>query len=137
MSTANQRHNFQTILYLDENLCDCKKILEILEKHGFPYERHLKHFARGTVDEEWFPLPASNGWAVLTKDKALRYSPLERDQIIRHGLKIFAYSSGNMAAAEMAALLERHLRKIDRVARAWPPPFVAAIRSTGINRRTL
>jgi hypothetical protein len=65
---------------LDENLCDCAAILTVLKDELFPFERHLAHFPRGTLDEDWLYLPGQKGWAVLTKDKAQRYSPPRKDK---------------------------------------------------------
>src|SRR5262249_20928624 len=95
-STARQPHD-QTTLYLDENLRDCAAILTVLKDASFPFERHLAHFQRGTLDEDWLSLPGERGWAVLTKDKAQRYSPLEKAKIVEHRLKVFAFSSGNLS----------------------------------------
>jgi PIN like domain len=109
----------------------------VLTRASFPFERHLVHFPRGTLDENWLPLPGERGWAVLTKDKAQRYSPLEKAKIVQHRLKIFAFSSGNLSGEAMADLLEANLRRLDRFAQKNPPPFVASITKTGINLRTL
>jgi len=75
--------------------------------------------------------------AVLTKDKAQRYSPLEKAEIVEHRVAIFAFSSGNLSADEMAELLRINLRRIDRFARKHRPPFVAAINKSGISKRFL
>jgi PIN domain-containing protein len=136
-SSAKPPPDYRTTLYLDENLCDCAKILEVLRNASFPFERHLAHFPRGTLDEDWLSLPGRRGWAVLTKDKAQRYSPLEKAKIIEHKLKIFAFSSGNLSGAEMADLLQINLGKLDRFANKYPAPFVGSITKTGINLRTL
>jgi hypothetical protein len=122
---------------LDENLCDCAQILIVLREASFPFERHLAHFRRGTLDEVWLSLPGKNGWAVLTKDKGQRYSPLEKTEIIRHKLKIFAFSSGNLSGEDMGAMLKTNLRRLDRFAQNHHPPFVASINRTGINERRI
>jgi hypothetical protein len=122
---------------LDENLCDCAAILTVLQDASLPFERHLAHFPRGTLDEDWLSLPGERGWAVLTKDKAQRYSPLEKAKILEHKLKIFAFSSGNLSGGEMAALLKENLRRLDRFAQRYPAPFVASINRTGISNRVL
>jgi hypothetical protein len=122
---------------LDENLCDCAQILEVLTDATFPFKRHLEFFARGTLDSDWLPFPGKNGWAVLTKDKAQRFTPLEKAKIVEHSLKIFAFSSGNLNGADMAALLKTNLRRLDKLARKQPTPFVASISKNGLNLRKL
>jgi predicted nuclease of predicted toxin-antitoxin system len=109
----------------------------VLKAAAFPHERHLAHFPRGTLDEVWLPLAGRNGWPVLTKDKGFRYSPLEKARIIKYKIKVFAFSSGNLSADEMADLLASNLRRIDRFAQKWAAPFVAAINKTGIQKRSL
>jgi hypothetical protein len=136
-NTAKQSHNFRSTLYLDENLCECALILKVLTEARFPYKRHLEIFPRGTLDQDWLPMPGNNGWPVLTKDKAQRYTPLEKALIVKRCLKIFAFSSGNLNGAEMADLLKANLVRLDRLARKQPPPFVASISKSGLNLRKI
>ena len=118
-------------LYLDENLCNAKAILEALKKLGVPFERHLAHFPRGTPDETWLPLVGKNGWVLLTTDKRIRYNFLEKRALQRNAVREFVFASGNMSAQEMAAALEAALHKMQRICRKFQPPFVAAITRTG------
>ena len=136
-STEKQPHNYRSVLYLDENICECVQIQNVLTEAGFPFRRHLEFFPRGTLDKDWLPLPGGNGWPVLTKDKAQRFTPLEKARIVEHSLKIFAFSSGNLSGAEMADLLRTNLRRIDRFARKQPAPFVMSISKSGLNLRAL
>jgi hypothetical protein len=104
-----------------------------LRRDFIPFERHLRHFPRGTLDEDWLSLPGERGWAVPTKDKAQRYSLLEKAKIFEQKLKIFAFSSRNLSGGDMAALLKANLRRLDRFARRHPAPFVASINRTGMS----
>src|SRR5271156_4485987 len=108
-STEKPPHKYLSTLYLDENLCDCAEILAVLTEAGFAFRRHLEFFPRGTLDQDWLPLPGKNGWPVLTKDKALRFTPLEKAKILEHALRIFAFSSGNLNGKDMADLLKANL----------------------------
>jgi PIN like domain len=136
-NTEKQPHNYRSTLYLDENLCECVQIHKVLTDAAFPFKRHLEFFPRGTLDKDWLPLPGSKGWPVLTKDKAQRYTPLEKTKIVEHNLKIFAFSSGNLSGADMADLLKTNLRRLDKFARKQVPPFVASISKTGVSLRKL
>jgi hypothetical protein len=122
---------------LDENLCTCQDILAVLSAEQCPFRLHLDIFERGTLDEVWLPVPGLLCWPVLTKDKAQRYSPLEKSRLTSYGLRVFAFSSGNLSGAEMAALLKSNLRRIDKLSRKQPPPFLASITQTGIHLRLL
>jgi hypothetical protein len=136
-STEKQPHSYHSVLYLDENICECVQIQKVLTDAAFPFIRHLALFARGTLDKDWLPRPGGEGWLVVKKDKAQRFTPLEKARIIEYSLKIFAFSSGNLSGAEMAELLRVNLRRIDRLARKEPAPFVASISKSGLNLRKL
>ena len=43
------------VLYLDENLDNCKPILDTLATHHIRFERHQQHFERGVEDDLWLP----------------------------------------------------------------------------------
>src|SRR5208282_913147 len=60
------------VLFLDENLCNSRAILEALKRLNVPFERHLDHFLRGAADEDWLPIVGKNGWVLLTCDKEIR-----------------------------------------------------------------
>jgi hypothetical protein len=119
------------VLYLDENLCNSQAILETLRKLRVRFERHLAHFQRGILDEEWLPLVGSKGWILLTTDKRIRYNFLERRALQQHGIREFVFTSGNMSGQEMSVALETALPKMRRFCRKFKPPFVAAITRAG------
>src|SRR5882724_10633422 len=60
------------VLYLDENLCNARAIIDALTKLAVRFERHLAHFPPATLDETWLPLVGSKGWILLTSDKRIR-----------------------------------------------------------------
>lgn len=95
------------------------------------FERHLKHFPRGTADEIWLPQVGNNKWIVLTADKRIRYNLLEKRALERHAVREFVFASGNMSGEEMAMALERAIPKMRKLCRNFSPPFVAAITRAG------
>lgn len=119
------------VLYLDENLCNSTAIVEVLTKLGVRFEKHLSHFPRGTLDENWLPLVGKNGWVLLTADKRLRYNLLEKRALDRNHVREFVFASGKMSGNEMAAALETGIRKILKLCSKIDPPFVATITRTG------
>lgn len=129
---TNEQPKYSSTLYLDENVCETSAIVETLRREQFPFRRHLEFFERGVEDDVRLQLPGLMGWSVLTKDKGHRYQPLERAQLIAHCIREFAFSSGNLSGEQMAELLGLNLRKIDRLGRKHPPPFVASISRTGV-----
>jgi hypothetical protein len=73
---------------------------------------------------------------ILGKDKAHRYMPKERAQIIKYKLRLFTFSSGNINRMKMAAMLRPVLPRIERLALKQTPPFVAAITESGVHLRS-
>src|SRR5690348_7928618 len=119
------------VLYLDENLCNSRAILDTLTKLGVRFERHLAHFSRGTPDETWLPMVGPKGWILLTADKRIRYNFLEKRALQQHAVREFVFASGNMSGEDMGAALELGVPKMRRLARKLKPPFVAAITRIG------
>jgi hypothetical protein len=70
------------VLYLDENLHNCKPILDALTQQGVKHERHGQHFAPGTEDAVWLPFVGEKGWVLLTKDKRIRFNELEKAAVL-------------------------------------------------------
>lgn len=122
------------VLYLDENLCNCQKVIGVLESHTVRYERHLSHFPPGTADEDWLPIIGQHGWCLLTTDKRFRYNELERMALRRYGVKGFEFSTNQGGAAAMAASLEIALPQLKSMAKHQRGPFVASITRSGVVR---
>lgn len=125
----SQRDEF--VIFLDENLHKCAPLLAVLETAGVPYELHKTHFRQGELDTIWLPHVCSKGWAILTKDKGIRYSRLEIDAIIRNNGRQFYFRSGNWDKAKMADVLSKALPKMKRMFKRIAPPFLASITESG------
>ena len=119
------------VLYLDENLDNCKPILQALVENAVRFERHADHFQRGERDEVWLGVVGTNGWAVLTKDKRNRYNEWERHAIQLNRVREFYFGSGNFNAEEMASALRTALPEMKRVFASEDPPFVCSISRSG------
>jgi hypothetical protein len=98
---------------------------------GVRFERHLSHFSRGTLDENWLPIVGKNEWVLLTADKRIRYNLLEKRALEKNRVREFVFASGNMSGQEMAEALEQGIRKIIKMCSSIDPPFVAAITRSG------
>lgn len=118
-------------IYLDENHCNNKSILAVLEDAKIRVERHLDHFVRGTPDEDWLPLVGENGWVLLTTDKRIRFRANEKQAVIRHRVRMFYFSKNDMSGRQMATALEKALPDIQKLCAKHTPPFFAAITRAG------
>jgi hypothetical protein len=119
------------VLFLDENLHNCKPILDALIQHRVKHERHGSHFPPATEDTVWLPFVGEQGWVLLTKDKKIRFNELERSAIQRYRVREFYFASGNYSGAEMAEMLVAALRDIARFCGRYDPPFIASISKSG------
>ena len=118
-------------IFLDENHCNNKAILALLDEVGVPVERHLQHFPPGTRDEVWLQVVGKNGWVLLTTDKRIRYRAAEKMAVEMHSVRMFYFSKNMMSGAEMAAALRKALPRIRRLYELQLPPFCAAITRSG------
>jgi hypothetical protein len=114
------------VLYLDENLQNCRPILDVLIQHSVTHVRHLQHFAPGTEDSVWLPFVGQWGWILLTKDKRIRYNQLEKLAVRRYAVRQFYFSSGNYTGAEMAEILTAALPEMVKTVQNYQPPLSPA-----------
>lgn len=120
------------ILYLDENVENCKPIMDALTASQIAFERHTSHFARGVEDEVWLPYVAQRSWVVITKDKRNRYNDLEREAIRRTKVREFYFARGNFSGREMAEALVLAVPEIRTLCRTFNAPLVGSITRAGI-----
>lgn len=89
-------------VYLDENLCNCRAILDVLTEHGIQVHSHLEFFQRGTPDDEWLSFVGGNRWALLTTDRCFRYNELEGISLQNQNIQAFESSGNRIGASGMA-----------------------------------
>src|SRR5262249_7372307 len=119
------------VLYLDENLDNCKPIVDALIRQEIRFERHQDHFARGTDDEVWLRFVGESQWIVLTKDKRNRYNEWERSAVRRYRVREFYFGSGNFTGQEMADALIRAMPELRNAFEQEEPPLVVSITRSG------
>lgn len=103
-----------------------------LRKAGALIELHDDHFKQDAPDEEWLAEAGAKNWAVFTKDKKIRYRPIERDALLAANLRVFVLAgSGNLTGEQMGQLILAHLRRIERLARKHEAPFTQPTRWPG------
>ncbi len=79
-------------------------------------------------DVEWLELCADNGFAVLSKDRRLRYRPAEIAVIRRRRLRVFVLSRGHLTGEEQAGRFVANGARI-RTDLGRPGPFVCVVRA--------
>jgi hypothetical protein len=122
-------HDF--VLFIDENHCNNRRILAVLQELGVAYESYLDHFQRGMADSEWLPIIGQRGWALLTTDRRIRYHNLERQAVKENNVRMFCFSTNKMNGQEMADALKKSVGKMLQITEQTPPPFIAMITRNG------
>jgi len=95
------------------------------------YERHGAHFRSGALDDEWLPYVGSRKWVLVTSDKKIRYNELEREKVIRYGIREFVFTSGNLNGKMMGEILTKAMEKMKKLCKHHDPPFIASISKGG------
>jgi hypothetical protein len=88
------------------------------------------------VDVDWLAVAGSSRWPVFMKDERIRYRSAEREVLLRHGVRAFCLTGGNLRAADMAAQL---LGAMDDIADACdrPGPFLYSVSGRGLRKLDL
>ncbi|MCY3757635.1 MAG: hypothetical protein OXG96_07930 [Acidobacteria bacterium] len=114
------------VFFLDRNLG--KHIIpDRLRSEGMKVEVHDDHLRPDAPDEDWIALVGRMGWVAFTKDKNIRHRKAEIESIRRNSARIIVIRAKNTIGAEIAEILVKGRRRIERFVRKTPAPFVAAI----------
>jgi hypothetical protein len=88
-------------------------------------------FPQNTPDEVWLAEAGRQGWVVLTKDQGIRYSELERTEILAAGVRCFVLVSHAITGPDMAAILVSALPRMVEFCETTAAPFIAKIYRDG------
>lgn len=102
---------------LDENLAS-KSIVEALRAEGLRVTTVPDEFGRGCLDVDWLPKAGGLGYVILTKDKAMRRTPLELAVLRDARVMYFALTRGNLTAAQIVAAIVAAAPNIERIAKS-------------------
>lgn len=89
---------------VDEDLAS-RSVVASLRAAGMPVRTVPEEFGKGCLDVDWLPEAGERGWVVLTKDKAMRRTPLEIAAVREARVAYFALTRGNLTAAQMVAAI--------------------------------
>ncbi len=89
--------------------------------------------AQQLADETWLVDAGERGWAVLTKDDAIRRRPNEREPLMEHGLRVFCITNAQLTGSEQLARLVANRDRIVRQAQT-PGPYIYGVYEDRIER---
>lgn len=117
-------------VFVDRSL-GSKRFVARLRALGIDAIAHDERFSSTASDAEWLTEAGANGWVVITKDKSIRWRPLEKEAFTAAGTRVFAFAQGNQTMTEMLEVFERALPRIERTLSEETAPFVATIAGSG------
>jgi hypothetical protein len=94
---------------------------------GARVEMHRDYFEDDADDVDWLPEVTSRGWVILSKDQ---YNWLERRAIRNAGGRAFLLIQGSLPGQEQVAIICGALRRMLRILKTTPAPFIARIHRT-------
>ena len=87
--------------------------------HGdFVYPGHvdIAEVLRGSLDDEWLPVVGGKSLVVVTRDKRIRFRPVEKKAWIDHGVRGFVLTGKkSQSTADSLWVLEHHWAQIERL----------------------
>jgi hypothetical protein len=119
-----------TVFFIDRSL-GIDPIRTELVNVGLIVEIHDDHFARDEEDRVWLRKVGDRGWVVLTKDKRIRYRPLEAAALAASNVRVFVLTAGNLRGIDIAAVFVTALPRIFNLLRSVPGPFLASVSQSG------
>lgn len=88
-------------------------------------------------DEDWLPVVGSEGWLVITRDKAIQRRPGEKQSVLDHNVRMVAITSDeNLTVFEQLEVVMTRWREIEVLEKRLGP-FIYALTRTGPVRRVL
>jgi hypothetical protein len=123
VSSTVARRLEQTVFYLDESIYS-RILVRAMRAAGANVRHAGEAFAFGAQDQEWLTGAGSAGWIVLTRDKRIRFRPLEYTALQEAGVGVFAFTGGTVTARETAVTIVRRLRQFVNIATSEAKPFL-------------
>jgi hypothetical protein len=102
------------------------ELVTLAEHYGVPEDEQV-------ADTEWIRDSAERGWAILMKDKRIRYRRAEIDAVARHKARCFVITKGDLTSAQTA---QRFLatKKAIYEAVAVTGPYIYAVHADRLDR---
>ena len=121
--------------FVDENDLALGKALADL--HGnvvFPGHPDLPEVPRRSLDDEWLAVIGAQGLVVITRDKRIRYRPVERMMWVDHRVRGFVLTgTASQSTSDSLTLLQHHWAEMAVIVEAKPVgPWMYAVTQPGV-----
>lgn len=103
----------------------------LLRTADIPFVPHRTVFAHDAPDTKWIAEVGERGRVVVTRDQNIRRRPNELAAVRAAALHLFALTSGNLSAAEPAAVITRAWPAMQRAVVNTRPPALWSVNRAG------
>ncbi|HEY3005514.1 MAG TPA: hypothetical protein VGJ44_24420 [Kribbellaceae bacterium] len=123
---------------VDANMLDIGRAMASVRSDVvYPGHPSIPDIARDALDDMWIPIAGRLGLVVLSRDKRLRYKPVERRALVAHAVRVVNLtSSNNLSSWDRLTLITRHWQRIEMRART-PGPWLLALSQNGLREASL
>ena len=103
---------------------ESKTLRSALQAIGARVEIHRDYYKEDEDDQVWLPEVAAKEWVIISQDQ---FNELERQAIRNAGGRAFLIVEGSMSAVEQVSIVIGAMRRMLRILKATPAPFIARI----------
>lgn len=105
-----------------------RSVPSFLRESGLRVEAHDDHFGPTTTDVEWLSVVGRKNWVALSRNKRIRYTPLEKKMLMQSGVACFILVGASATHRELAENFVQALPKVLSFLDENDPPFIAKVR---------
>ena len=119
--------------FIDENLLSIAKAMHAVRRDVvYPGLATFPQVPRAAKDEDWLHVVGAAGLAVITRDKRIRYRPIERALWVRYSIRGFCLTSNrDMTSWDRLSLLVRMWFAMEEEL-ARPGPWMMSVTMGGL-----
>lgn len=117
--------------YFTDRCLGSRDVPAALRAAGARVEVHDDHFAHDMKDPDLLREIGARGWVFLTKDKRIRWRPMEKAALTEAGLAAFILTGGDMIGDRIARAFVTARPRMDRIVARFARPFLARVTATG------
>lgn len=101
-------------------------VVTLAEHYGMPRDEEI-------ADTEWIADAASQGWAILMKDKRIRHRSTEIEVVAEYQAKCFVITRGDLPSADMLRRFIANKKAIFRMT-ATPGPYIYSVQQDRLDQ---
>ena len=90
-----------------------------------------EHFERATPDADWLEFVGKHGMVLITRDRRIRWNPMERQAVRRYKVGAFFLGGKNLSYWKIVVQVVRNWEKIKEYAQRTRRPFAFHVRAGG------